>query len=67
MNRHELLTRLQGFEWNDFECKRASRAVPEDACLEQAGTTTDATVHDLDFTVHAADFTVHAANFPNQP
>ena len=31
MNRDELLARLQGFEWNDFECKKALRSVPDDA------------------------------------
>jgi len=31
MNQDELLARLGGFEWNDFECKRAQRSVPEDA------------------------------------
>lgn len=31
MNQDELLARLNGFEWNDFECKRAQRGVPEDA------------------------------------
>lgn len=31
MNQDELLKRLNGFEWNDFECKRAQRSVPEDA------------------------------------
>lgn len=31
MNEEELLARLNGFEWNDFECKRALRGVPEDA------------------------------------
>lgn len=31
MNEDELLARLNGFEWNDFECKRAQRGVPEDA------------------------------------
>ncbi len=31
MNQKELLKRLDGFEWNDFECKRAQRGVPEDA------------------------------------
>ena len=31
MNKEELLARLNGFEWNDFECKRAQRGVPEDA------------------------------------
>ena len=28
MNQDELLARLNGFEWNDFECKRAQRGVP---------------------------------------
>lgn len=31
MNQDELLARINGFEWNDFECKRAQRGVPEDA------------------------------------
>ncbi len=31
MNQDELLARLQGFEWNDFECKKAQHGVPEDA------------------------------------
>jgi ATP-dependent DNA helicase RecG len=31
MNQDELLARLNAFEWNDFECKRAQRGVPEDA------------------------------------
>lgn len=31
MNQDELLARLNGFEWKDFECKRAQRGVPEDA------------------------------------
>ena len=31
MTRDALLARLQGFEWNDFECKRALRGVPDDA------------------------------------
>ncbi len=31
MNQEELLARLNGIEWNDFECKRAQRGVPEDA------------------------------------
>ena len=31
MNLEELLARLNGIEWNDFECKRAQRGVPEDA------------------------------------
>ena len=31
MNQDELLARLHGFEWNDFECKKAQRGVPEDA------------------------------------
>ncbi len=31
MNQEELLARLNGLEWNDFECKRAQRGVPEDA------------------------------------
>ena len=31
MNQAELLARLIGIEWNDFECKRAQRGVPEDA------------------------------------
>lgn len=31
MNQDELLARMNGFEWNDFECKRAQRGVPDDA------------------------------------
>lgn len=31
MNQDELLARLNGFEWNDFECKRGQRGVPDDA------------------------------------
>lgn len=31
MDQSQLLARLEGIEWNDFECKRAQRAVPEDA------------------------------------
>lgn len=31
MTQDELLARLNGIEWNDFECKRAQRGVPEDA------------------------------------
>lgn len=31
MNQDELLSRLNGIEWTDFECKRAQRSVPEDA------------------------------------
>jgi ATP-dependent DNA helicase RecG len=31
MNRDDLLARLHGFEWSDFECKKASRGVPDDA------------------------------------
>lgn len=31
MNQDDLLARLNGIEWNDFECKRAQRGVPEDA------------------------------------
>ena len=31
MNRDELLEKLRTFEWNDFECKKASKEVPEDA------------------------------------
>lgn len=31
MNQDQLLARLNGFEWNDFECKRAQRGVPDDA------------------------------------
>ena len=31
MNQDELLARLNGFEWHDFECKRAQRGVPDDA------------------------------------
>lgn len=36
MNQDELLTRLNGIEWNDFECKRAQRGVPEDAFATEA-------------------------------
>lgn len=31
MTQDELLAKLNGIEWNDFECKRAQRGVPEDA------------------------------------
>jgi len=31
MDRQELIQRLQGFEWNDIEFKRARGGVPEDA------------------------------------
>lgn len=31
MNQDDLLARLNGIEWNDFECKRAKRGVPDDA------------------------------------
>lgn len=31
MNHDDLLARLRGFEWNDFECKKAQRGVPDDA------------------------------------
>ena len=31
MTQDELLSRLNAFEWGDFECKRAQRGVPEDA------------------------------------
>lgn len=31
MNQDQLLARLNGLEWNDFECKHAQRGVPEDA------------------------------------
>ena len=31
MNQDELLKRFDGYEWNDFECKRAQRGVPDDA------------------------------------
>jgi ATP-dependent DNA helicase RecG len=31
MTRDELRARLNGLEWNDFECKHAQRGVPEDA------------------------------------
>lgn len=31
MNQDDLLARLNGIEWSDFECKRAHRGVPEDA------------------------------------
>jgi ATP-dependent DNA helicase RecG len=37
MNQDELLARLNGFEWNDFECKRAQRGVPEDAYRTVSG------------------------------
>ena len=28
MTRDELIARLQGYEWTDFECKKARNAVP---------------------------------------
>ena len=31
MTRDELIARLSGYEWTDFECKRAKREVPKDA------------------------------------
>jgi ATP-dependent DNA helicase RecG len=31
MTKDELIQRLKGYEWNDFECKRAQRGVPKDA------------------------------------
>ena len=31
MTRDELLARLKGYEWTDFECKKAQRSVPNDA------------------------------------
>lgn len=31
MTQDELLSRLNAFEWGDFECKRAQRGVPDDA------------------------------------
>ena len=31
MTEDELLSRLNAFEWGDFECKRAQRGVPDDA------------------------------------
>jgi ATP-dependent DNA helicase RecG len=31
MTRDELIARLQGYEWTDFECKKARRGVPRDA------------------------------------
>jgi ATP-dependent DNA helicase RecG len=31
MTREELITRLKGYEWSDFECKKAQRGVPKDA------------------------------------
>lgn len=30
MNQDELLSRLNGIEWKNFECKRAQQGVPED-------------------------------------
>ena len=33
MNRDELITRLKGYEWTDFECKKAQRDVPKDAYI----------------------------------
>ncbi len=32
MNKEELLEKLQKYEWNDFECKKAQRGIFEDAC-----------------------------------
>ncbi|KZK74370.1 MAG: transcriptional regulator [Pelodictyon luteolum] len=31
MTKDELITRLKGYEWTDFECKKAYRDVPKDA------------------------------------
>ena len=31
MTRDELIARLKGYEWTDFECKKAQRDVPKDA------------------------------------
>lgn len=31
MTRYELITRLKGYEWTDFECKKARADVPKDA------------------------------------
>lgn len=31
MTRDELIARLKGYEWTDFECKKAQRGVPKDA------------------------------------
>lgn len=31
MTRDELIARLEGYEWTDFECKKAQREVPKDA------------------------------------
>ena len=31
MTREELIARLKGYEWTDFECKKAQRSVPRDA------------------------------------
>lgn len=31
INKEELIKRLEKYEWNDFECKKAQRGVPEDA------------------------------------
>lgn len=31
MTREELIARLNGYEWTDFECKKAQRSVPKDA------------------------------------
>ncbi len=31
MTREELIARLRGYEWSDFECKKARRAAPKDA------------------------------------
>jgi ATP-dependent DNA helicase RecG len=33
MTREELIARLNGFEWADFECKKAQRSVPKDAYI----------------------------------
>ena len=31
MTRDELIARLKGYEWTDFECKKARADVPKDA------------------------------------
>ena len=31
MTKDELITRLKGYEWIDFECKKAKRSIPDDA------------------------------------
>ncbi len=31
MTREELIARLKGYEWTDFECKKAQRSAPKDA------------------------------------